>query len=155
MHSEMYGWVKSNVSGISATSLRLWRVFAASSPYSFHGHHPPGFGFLFRCAAMMMKLHDLTKKIPAYLNTYSPTYVPASFTEHSQGAIPETCDLWDTDYNSENWEPEIMTIFVTWRLIATLDSIRNSCDVLSIFIRNHLEPVHYGLRVVIEGIWNV
>ena len=31
--------------------------------------------------------------------------------------------------NSENWEPEIMTIFVTWQLIVTLDSIRNSCDV--------------------------
>ena len=38
-------------------------------------------------------------------------------------------DLWDTDYNSDNWEPEFMTIFVTWQLIVTLDSIRNSCDV--------------------------
>ena len=35
----------------------------------------------------------------------------------------------DIDYNSENWEPEFMTIFVTWQLRATLDSIRNSCDV--------------------------
>ena len=38
--------------------------------------------------------------------------------------------IWDTDYNSDNWEPEFMTIFVTWQLIVTLDSIRNSCDVL-------------------------
>jgi hypothetical protein len=38
-------------------------------------------------------------------------------------------DLWDTDYNSDNWEPEFMTIFVTWQLIVTLDSIRNSWDV--------------------------
>ena len=30
----------------------------------------------------------------------------------------------------DNWEPEFMTIFVTWQLIVTLDSIRNSCDVL-------------------------
>ena len=36
-----------------------------------------------------------------------------------------------TDYNNDNWEPEFMTIFVTWQLIATLDSIRNSCDVLN------------------------
>ena len=27
--------------------------------------------------------------------------------------ILETCDIWDTDYNSDNWEPEFMTIFVT------------------------------------------
>ena len=45
----------------------------------------------------------------------------------------KTCDIWDTDYNSDNWKPEFMTIFVTWQLIMTLDSIRNSCDV---FIRN-------------------
>ena len=43
--------------------------------------------------------------------------------------ILKTCDNWDTDYNSDNWEPEFMTIFVTWQLIVTLDSIRNSCDV--------------------------
>ena len=42
---------------------------------------------------------------------------------------PRNCDIWDTEYNSDNWEPEFMTIFVTWQLIVTLDSIRNSCDV--------------------------
>ena len=52
-----------------------------------------------------------------------------SFWEHLLRAILETCDIWDTDYNSDNWEPEFMTIFVTWQLIVTLDSIRNSCDV--------------------------
>ena len=46
-----------------------------------------------------------------------------------QRAIPVTCDIWDTDYISDNWEPEFMTIFVIWQLIVTLDSIRNSCDV--------------------------
>ena len=40
-----------------------------------------------------------------------------------------TCDIWDTDYNYDNWEPEFMTMFVTWQLRVTLDSIRNSCDV--------------------------
>ena len=42
-----------------------------------------------------------------------------------------TQDNWDTDYNSYNWEPEFMTIFVTWESRVTLDSIRNSCDVLT------------------------
>ena len=40
-----------------------------------------------------------------------------------------TCDIWDTDYNTDNWESGFMTIFVNWQLIVTLDSIRNSCDV--------------------------
>ena len=43
--------------------------------------------------------------------------------------IPQTCDIRDTNYNSDNWEPEFMTTFVAWQLRATLDSIRNSCDV--------------------------
>ena len=47
------------------------------------------------------------------------------------GDLIETCDIWDTDYNTDNWEPGLMTIFVTWQLIVTLDSIRNSCDVLN------------------------
>ena len=41
-------------------------------------------------------------------------------------------DIWDTDYNTDNWEPGFMTIFVTWQLIVTLDSIRNSCNVFSV-----------------------
>ena len=44
-----------------------------------------------------------------------------------------TCDIWDTDYNYDNWEPEFMKIFVTWQLRVTLDSICNSCDVLNMF----------------------
>ena len=40
-----------------------------------------------------------------------------------------TCDIWDTDYITDNWKPGFMTIFVNWQLIVTLDSIRNSCDV--------------------------
>ena len=43
--------------------------------------------------------------------------------------ILETCDIWDTDYNSDNWEPEFMTIIVTCQLWVIVDSIRNSCDV--------------------------
>ena len=35
---------------------------------------------------------------------------------------PGDFDIWDTDYNSDNWEPEFMTIYVTWHLRVTLDS---------------------------------
>ena len=47
--------------------------------------------------------------------------------------ILETCDIWDTDYISDNWKPESMTILVNWQLKVTLDSIRNSCNVLKLF----------------------
>ena len=40
--------------------------------------------------------------------------------------ILQTCDNWDTDFNTYNWEPEFMTIFVTWQSRVTVDSIRNS-----------------------------
>ena len=45
--------------------------------------------------------------------------------------IQVTCYNWDTDYNSFNWEPDFMTIFVTWQSWVTVDSIRSSCNVLS------------------------
>ena len=60
--------------------------------------------------------------------------------------ILETCDIWDTDYNSDNWEPEFMTIFVTWQLRVTLDSIRNSCDVLYVLterIQNDIKKLRF------------
>ena len=50
-----------------------------------------------------------------------------------------TCDIWDTDYNTDNWEPGFMTIFVTWQLIVTLDNICNSCDVLCVVPDTHLD----------------
>ena len=60
------------------------------------------------------------------------------FVVHSckRGMKVRCCDIWDTDYNTDNWEPEFMTIFVTWQLIVTLDSIRNSCDVFLISSMN-------------------
>ena len=72
-----------------------------------------------------MRRHDMTKKIDK--DKYKDK--DKDIWEHLR-AILETCDIWDAGYNSDNWEPEFMTIFVTWQLIVTLDSIRNSCDVL-------------------------
>ena len=53
-----------------------------------------------------------------------------TMTKGMTKTIPETCDIWDTNYNFDNWEPEFMTVFVTWQLRVTLDIICNSCDVL-------------------------
>ena len=53
----------------------------------------------------------------------------APFRVFSNGTIMGTCDICNTDYNTDNWEPGLMTIFVAWQLIVTLDSIHNSCDV--------------------------
>ena len=85
-----------------------------------------------------------TYYLPTYLPAYPPTHLPTNLRKHPQGVILEPCDNWDiwsaamiwhlgccdirnTDYNTDNWEPGFMTIFVTWHLIVTLDS--NSCDV--------------------------
>ena len=65
----------------------------------------------------------LLRSDPTYLPTYLLTYLPT--LRH------KTCDIWDTDYNSGNWEPKFMTIFVICQSRVTLDSIRNSCDVFS------------------------
>ena len=65
---------------------------------------------------------------------------------------PETCDIWDTDYNSDSWEPEFMTFFVSWQLRATLDSIRNSCDVWMFkLVFSHRLPFHSLDVAVFEG----
>ena len=90
----------------------------------------------------VMKGHVLTpKKTNTMTKTKSKTHTAywqlrhlissddLRFRVFSNGAIIGTCDICDTDYNTENWEPGLMTIFVTWQLIVTLDSIRNSCDV--------------------------
>ena len=97
----------------------------------------------------IMRIHDLTKKktmTKTKTKTKTKTMTKTNtFRELHQRAILETCDkdkereklltcdIWDTDYNYDNWEPDFMTIFVTWQLRVTLDSIRNSCDVLGYF----------------------
>ena len=58
------------------------------------------------------------------------------FTMTMTMIIQETCGLWDIDYNFDNLEPEFMTIFVTWQLRVTLESIRNSCNVSHSITKN-------------------
>ena len=60
-----------------------------------------------------------------------------SIKEHLKGVIIGICDIWDTYYNIDNWEPGFMTIIVTWQLIVTLDSICNSCDVYRKILHSH------------------
>ena len=67
-----------------------------------------------------MRRHDLTIKMTE-TNT-------KTMTQTMTKTILETCDIWDTDYNSDYWEPEFMTIFLIWQLRETLDNIRNSCS---------------------------
>ena len=62
--------------------------------------------------------------------------------EQNWGWISELQNfIWYTDYNSYNWEHEFMTIFVTWQSRVTLDSIRNSCDVLFLFFAFRKEKI--------------
>ena len=44
-----------------------------------------------------------------------------------------TWDIWDTDYNSDNWKTEFIIIFVTVtkQFRVTLDIIGNSCNVFN------------------------
>ena len=104
-----------------------------------HSKSDPGDLWPLRHLFRVMRRHNMTKKLTK-TNTKTKTMTMTmtktmtmtetkTFWEHLLRAILETCDIWDTDYNSDNWEPEFMTIFVTWKLIVILDSIRNSCDV--------------------------
>ena len=45
-------------------------------------------------------------------------------------SVATICGEMSNLYNSDNWEPELMTVFVTWKLRVTLDRICNSCNVL-------------------------
>ena len=126
--------------------------------YFWHTKSDPRNLWPLRHLIRVMRRHDLTEKD-----------LPTNLRKHPQGAILDSCDNWDiwsavmmtirvffngaiigtsdicdTDYNSDNWEPEFMTIFVIWQLIVTLDSIRNSCDVSSSFCVPISESKEWG-----------
>ena len=88
-------------------------------PYKIYdllfGNFLPPWKFLWHLIRVMRR-HDLTKKylptfIPTHLPTYLPTYVPP-LENTPKGAFIGISDiwLWDTDYNTDNWENGLVTI---------------------------------------------
>ena len=74
------------------------------------------------------RYHDNDLILNEYIH-YHDIFIDVESTIWWQFCWLVVCDIWDTDYNTDNWEPGFMTIFVTWQLIVTLDSICNSCDI--------------------------
>ena len=81
-----------------------------------------------------MRRHELTK-------TSEELRMLSTVTLHCRVT---KIDIWDTDYNSDNWEPEFMTICMTWLLRVTLDSICNSCNVY----RRPISSIHWLVTVL-------
>ena len=76
---------------------------------------------------------------------------------------PGTCDIGDTDYNSDNWESEFMTIFVTWQLrfvFRNLDNLKDSDIGDTDYNSDNREPkfmtiiVTWQLIVTLDSICN-
>ena len=68
--------------------------------------------------------------------------------------ILETSDIWDTDYNSDNWELDFMIIFFTWQFRVTLGSIHNSCYVyFSVLLLSFLSCL-YNCLCFPECVWS-
>ena len=90
-------------------------------------------------ASHVRRVHTPTYIFPIFSHTSQDML----FDEEKNNTIPvliaktilETFDNWDTDYNSDSWEPDFVTIIVTWQLRVTVDSIRNSCNVFLLWIR--------------------
>ena len=83
------------------------------------------------------------KKRPTY---YLPTYLPTYLPDYLPTYLP--CD---TDYNTDNWEPWLMTIFVTWQLIVTLDSI--CIAILAMFLNNSRYFKELIIQEILKDIW--
>ena len=49
------------------------------------------------------------------------------WTNFINSTIPVTCDIWDTDYKSDNWKYEIKTN-QEWHWVLGTGSIHNTCD---------------------------
>ena len=83
----------------------------------------------------MMRTHDLTNK----------KIMTKKITKTKNLETCDNCDMSNTVNNSDDWEPEFMTIFVTWQLRVTLDSICNSYDVWK--VRNYVREVLHSCDV--------
>ena len=70
----------------------------------------------------VMRGHDLTNKNKMTKTNTKTKTMTATVIK----TIPKTCDIWDTNYNFDNWELEFITIFVAWQLRVTLDCLKKS-----------------------------
>ena len=71
----------------------------------------------------------LGQNLKTFLTFANSMYSPLPLTLTATKIIQKTCDIGDTHYSSNNWQAEYMTIFVTWHLSVTLNSMSNSCDI--------------------------
>ena len=64
--------------------------------------------------------HDLThppnspQQHPTHLSPNSLNSPKSNNLSQQRQWQRQSCDIWDTHYNSHNWEPEFMTIFFSW-----------------------------------------
>ena len=72
----------------------------------------PGDLWPLRQLIRVMRRHDMTKKDLPTSALWIVCGNGRSQLRHKM--MLETCDIWYTYYNSDNWEPEFMTIFVIW-----------------------------------------
>ena len=79
-----------------------------------------------------MRRHNLTNKKTMTMTKTMKKTKTMTIEEHPQRTIPETCDLRDTGYISDNWEQQSQHSQWPW-IKSERDSIRNSCDVFLLF----------------------
>ena len=61
---------------------------------------------------------------------------------------------FETDYNYDNWEPEFMTIFVTWQLRVTLDSGPGQhSQFLQCLVFTTISPYPWKLLIIWDNLW--
>ena len=73
------------------------------------------------------------------------------FREHLPRAILENCEISDTDYNFDNWEPEFMASCVTWQLKEwhwTAFAILAMFDIEQLIYQTNLEGWMVGFGMV-------
>ena len=67
-----------------------------------------------------------------------------------------SCDSWGTDYYSDNWEPEFMTVFVSRQLRATLTGQHSQflrC-LYSLIIRFSWEGIQKKTKESLHGVYS-
>ena len=112
-HSDFLSSQKFNIFANLSFSSRNWaREFEISLSSLECGEIVFAFPFLFSIGLLHL-VNDCNN-----FNNYWQSWNVSTFL-----TILGICDYWDTGYNSDNWEPEFMTIFVIWQLRVTAFTI--------------------------------